>query len=92
MPLPEDPSIPAAEGGGRRSKRHFSSPDFIGQGGGREGLLVKTQERTPPCLAISILAALGIQSSSMAAQKLGVGCGWGPAKQNQSVAPKPGLP
>lgn len=47
MPLPEDPSIPAAEGGGRMSKRQFSSPDFTGQGGGKEGLLGKTQERTP---------------------------------------------
>lgn len=47
MPLPEDPSIPAAEGRGRMSKRHCSSPDFTGQGERREGLLVKTQERTP---------------------------------------------
>lgn len=46
MPLPEDPSTPAAEGEGRISKRHCSSPDFTGQGGRREGLLVKAQART----------------------------------------------
>lgn len=87
MPLPEDPSIPAAEGRGRMSKRHCSSPDFTGQGERREGLLVKTQERTPGRGVL--LAWLEVYLLHEVCKAWG--WGWGPAKQNQSVAPEAGL-
>lgn len=93
MPLPEDPSIPAAEGGGRMSKRQFSSPDFTGQGGGKEGLLGRTQERTPGRGGLLVwLAVYLLHSVYKALLWRHKSWGWGPAKQNQSVAPEAGLP